>query len=436
MEKWHNISYIKRKLHYWKGAPHFELVDQGRHYLLIEYDQAAFNNQRLTFEFHVILAWLTGRTLVLPSPRGIYLLDFGNITVLGANSTRVREGGYTEFGDIWDLHSLRGAISVIPMDEFLEKHRSKGVPSKFLNQHVFTWRVQREFVEWLESPKNPFIRQMHFGPLSQLLYYPSIASVGETYHVYPKEAWLQGREKQEMLPEWLNYPYLYVPDGDGTKYRQLANVHMAIAYANRSTYFAQMSLLRNFLHFTPEIFDLAAQAIQELGLWQYSSLHVRRGDNQFADSMVSSSKSYENIRRLLKQGEALYIASDETNPAFFRPYEAGQGKIWRLQDLKMWKTIPRKLMGMVEQVICAGGRVFVGTRHSTFTQYIHRLRGYIGAPNKMLYYDNTMYTGNLREDLKKRPPQVAQSYKEEFDIAWEFENEEQPYERIQDHWLP
>jgi hypothetical protein len=45
-------------------------------------------------------------------------------------------------------------------------------------------------------------------------------------------------------------------------------------------------------------------------------------------------------------------------------------------------VIPDKYIGMIEQVICACGRVFVGTSHSTFSGFIPRLRGYIGAPDK------------------------------------------------------
>jgi hypothetical protein len=44
--------------------------------------------------------------------------------------------------------------------------------------------------------------------------------------------------------------------------------------------------------------------------------------------------------------------------------------------------IPKRLSGHVEQVICAGGRTFVGTTHSTFTSYIMRLRGYMHAPDQ------------------------------------------------------
>ena len=40
-----------------------------------------------------------------------------------------------------------------------------------------------------------------------------------------------------------------------------------------------------------------------------------------------------------------------------------------------------ELVGLVEQAICAMGRRFIGTQFSTFSSYIVRLRGFVGAPD-------------------------------------------------------
>jgi hypothetical protein len=51
--------------------------------------------------------------------------------------------------------------------------------------------------------------------------------------------------------------------------------------------------------------------------------------------------------------------------------------------------IPKRLSGHVEQVICAAGRTFVGTTHSTFSSYIVRLRGYMNSPDQRRFIHST-----------------------------------------------
>ncbi len=50
----------------------------------------------------------------------------------------------------------------------------------------------------------------------------------------------------------------------------------------------------------------------------------------------------------------------------------------------------------MEQVVCAAARVFIATPLSTFSGYIHRLRGYTGAPDRNRYY-------HPDPDLRPRP---------------------------------
>jgi len=47
------------------------------------------------------------------------------------------------------------------------------------------------------------------------------------------------------------------------------------------------------------------------------------------------------------------------------------------------------LVGLVEQIICTYGRVFIGSEKSTFTGFIERMRLYAGAPtaHTFIQYD-------------------------------------------------
>ncbi len=108
---------------------------------------------------------------------------------------------------------------------------------------------------------------------------------------------------------------------------------------------------------------------------------------------MSAQETLRNIEPLLKAGEPVYIATDETEPGFFSPFEQNHA-VYKWDDFFTPKgknvlvgvKIPRKLIGCIEQVICSGGRAFMGTLESTFTSYIFRLRGYANAPNTEVYF--------------------------------------------------
>ena len=81
-------------------------------------------------------------------------------------------------------------------------------------------------------------------------------------------------------------------------------------------------------------------------------------------------------------------------------------------------TIPDKLIGQVEQVICACGRVFVGTSHSTFSGFIPRIRGYIGAPDKAVYHaTETHKRPTPVEEYHKKPRSGGDFYDEWWELC-------------------
>jgi len=126
----------------------------------------------------------------------------------------------------------------------------------------------------------------------------------------------------------------------------------------------------------------------------------------------------------------VYIATDETKPGFFAPFEVDHPVIYRWEDFFTAKgkfafqgvEIPRKLVGCIEQVICAMGRAFMGTLESTYTGYIFRLRGYVGAPNTEIYFHTLKYSGNVEADRQvtwAKKPERGQMYQSEWRATWE-----------------
>ena len=81
-------------------------------------------------------------------------------------------------------------------------------------------------------------------------------------------------------------------------------------------------------------------------------------------------------------------------------------------------ALRRKVIGLIEQVICAGGRTFFGTKHSTFSSYIFRLRGYVGAPDTVQRWHNVRYSGALELDVLSEPKPDGESYMQEDPSMW------------------
>lgn len=126
--------------------------------------------------------------------------------------------------------------------------------------------------------------------------------------------------------------------------------------------------------------------------------------SQYKEVFMSASATLENVRPLLKGGERVYVATDESNfDTFFKPME-DEFEVFHWDDFFTEKggnvltgiDIPRKLEGCIEQVICALGRIFFGTLESTFTSYIFRLRGYYHAPDTEVYFHTLKYSDDVK----------------------------------------
>lgn len=95
--------------------------------------------------------------------------------------------------------------------------------------------------------------------------------------------------------------------------------------------------------------------------------------------------------REIKDGSLLYIATDERDKSFFKPFKEKHDVAF-LDDFKhLLKGINTNYYGMLDQLVASKGRVFYGTWWSTLSGYVNRMRGYYITKHKLEgHEDGTM----------------------------------------------
>ena len=97
--------------HHYPKTDCFPAADPEK-YLAFDVDIGGLNNIRMAFEYVVVLAAISGRTLVLPPPQPWYLINRGPIH-------EGKQGGLCEFGELFDIDVLARAVNVISAEEFV-----------------------------------------------------------------------------------------------------------------------------------------------------------------------------------------------------------------------------------------------------------------------------------------------------------------------------
>jgi len=432
---------VREYLHYWtkglavhngqKRAP-----ESNEKYLLFDNDCGGFNNIRMGFEVFVMMAYLMNRTLVFPPPTGWYLLDWGPRQRMKSAD----ESGLSDYPDYFDLASMEMAVPIISTAEFLSREGlNMNVPEKYIKMHEEkqtgpAWRLRHDYEKYIKQKSVDEGFGLPWSLGRYVVAWPSINAVKSS------DTKMYGGRPVEYTSELqarrvLSFPScVETPQG---QWRYLGQVARYVFFDDPEKDKNLKRMLRDHVHFIPHIFDVAAHVISKLGLFQYAAYHIRRNELQYKDSFQSAEGSYKNTKALLIRGndqgqkpEKIYIASDETNPTFFDAFTSKGHDIYFWKDffgdeakssLKIDEEVPRKLIGCIEQIICAGARIFFGTRRSTFTAYITRLRGYIKAPDTNAYLHNNVHNGDVQKDGKLVGDRRSTNYFIENPEMWELD---------------
>eukprot|EP00928_Gymnodinium_smaydae_P045247 TRINITY_DN30180_c0_g4_i1.p1 TRINITY_DN30180_c0_g4~~TRINITY_DN30180_c0_g4_i1.p1 ORF type:complete len:429 (+),score=81.43 TRINITY_DN30180_c0_g4_i1:53-1339(+) len=341
-------------------------------YLTFETDAGGFNNMRMAFEYFVDLAVRSNRTLVLPPPEGWYLIDWGPLDARNKNDKHWLDGSpESSYQEFWDIKYLSKKMSVISADEFFAREKARfAIPetasptAKMVNSpDPSPWK------QWLETQR-------------------CASSCTQSEQVALEDAQLVhlGCDRSRYL--MCLYGEVATPDNGKTA--------------------------RSMIHYNPKMFDIASIAVARMGASGYTALHLRRNDFQFvqAPSADNLAVLLGSLEEHMKPGEPVYVASDEIHEEWWQALQtalkAKDHTLFRLEqfrkDLEKAGLTSRN-EGLVEQIICAGARTFVGTPQSTFTEGINMIRSNLAdayASNTPLNHGTEFQAGKLFSALDKR----------------------------------
>jgi hypothetical protein len=318
-----------------------------RRYLAFDCDIGGWNNILMHFEIMVVLAWLTGRTLVLPPARPFYLLGSQPRTLL----------------DFLDLESLRKYLDVVAAEEF--------APESCTHKSFHT-RMEEDG----HSPDWNAIDDALLHPAGAISIRPELISR------------LFGRRPIGITSAEVDCDILYFP---ATKKHRMFGVPEAFfLFSEPENESRSRALIRDAVQFRPEILALVEQAMltPPLAGQDYSAMHVRRGDFQYEKTRVTGTEILRHTENILPAKQTLYLATDEVDQGFLGPFQ-DYFRLVRFSDLSadVVAQTPDHWIGIVETLVCAAapGR-FVGTRLSTFSSRIATLRGHLS-------YGSTRHAG-------------------------------------------
>jgi hypothetical protein len=303
------------------------------------------NNTRLSLECLAVLAVLTRRTLVIP-------------------------GGYRKRGG----HPGGGFLPPHPA-EFLDLQRLR---------QACPWISHQDWLAGTGATPAAETCTLPLAPGGSVFCHPRIPR-GTPSALARLGHFAGGRTCLELSPRQRACERLHLPES--------ALEHFAAFFFFEDPAEARRvaRLVRDFVQLRPEILQAGLQLAARLG--GYDAVHVRKGDfiQYYPQSRVDETELTDRLLSHFGPGGTLYLASDDRCSNSFVGLRK-HFQLLRAHDLLDVKRMDGVVLAAVEQVVCACARRFIGTRLSTFSAYISRLRGYFARPDQSLRFTDGSWT--------------------------------------------
>lgn len=439
-------------------------------YLTFEPDHGGWNNIRMAMETVLVLAHATGRTLVLPPQKKMYLLG------------KSKDGHKSDFSfnDFFHLESVaveHEGLNIITMDEFLKR---KGITGELKN--IKTGDIEKPpegRTDWNAVKTNEmdklwgYLRKVGASPgWETTTCVAAIPSSPDPKHVEelvsmmdeiksgkygpipdnmndfedkptPVDApaverlreMMSSRQKLCIYDEHLQEQELIhfkVTKDDGVNTRLLTHFYAFVFFQDWRQDLWTKRFIRDHVRYLDQIVCAAARIVKAVrersksknNNGRFDTFHVRRGDFQYKKTRIEATQIYEKSKDQLTHGNTLYIATDERDKTFFKPL-ADKYDVTYLDDyMDLIEDMNPNYYGMLDQLVAYKGDAFFGTWFSSLSGYINRMRGYYSVKKQLEGHDLGKLSSYyfVPEDRKfemiKYKPVRLPIYMREFPVCW------------------
>jgi hypothetical protein len=235
-------------------------------------------------------------------------------------------------------------------------------------------------------------------------------------------------------------------------HRVLQHFYAFVFFANPDMQSFYKRFIRDYMRYKDPIQCAGSELLEHVrkdslkqnpeGGGEFYALHVRRGDFQFKEVKISAAEIVKNMNGLIPKGALVYLSTDDPDGtcqncvALRKPcdsYEKGNKPVgcpedctwrafkdagWKVRTLRDYlkqgeiKGANPNWYGMIESIVCSRAKMFAGTYFSTFSGYIHRLRGYHGL-GEDTYYHSAKFLRVLQKGKS-----VGHGFSREWRMGW------------------
>lgn len=306
-----------------------------------------FNNIRISYELATAISVITNRKLIIPPKVYCFFL-----------SDHSNKNSFFDVWKLWDKEKFIKEFNCIDYNDLYEYKSLENSKQYFSNIESFATCITFDQKNNLWGPNAPIGKnQVMTSEISDITDFESFSLNRDIINLNLKEKYIH-------FPRNLFGHFYY---------------HVYASTKNERNLIKEK--IKTGIKFKTEYFEKSKVIKEKIG--NYNSIHIRRQDfKTFVNSFYINQE--KNLYKILKEKFSaslpLYISTDESDLSFFDNLKS-DFRIFFLKDfypnITMYESIA------LEQIICSESEIFLGSRCSTFSDYINILRGY---NNKLDYH--------------------------------------------------